>query len=95
MAATLREIGLKSVAVEATDVIVTDDQYLQAEPMMDRVKERSMRLRPLLEDGVTPVVTGFIGTTVDGVLNTGSRLGLLCHDARRGTRGSNNHLDGC
>jgi len=76
MAATLREIGLNSVAVEATDVIVTDDQYLQAEPMMDRVKERSnVRLRPLLDDGVTPVVTGFIGGTVDGVLTTLGRGG--------------------
>jgi aspartate kinase len=76
MAATLCELGLNSVAIEATEVIVTDDQYLQAEPLMVQVRERCHeRLRPVLNDGVTPVVTGFIGATVDGTLTTLGRGG--------------------
>jgi len=76
MAATLREVGLNSAVIESTEVVVTDDEYLQAEPLMREVRERSaVVLKPLLNDGVTPVVTGFIGATVDGVLTTLGRGG--------------------
>jgi len=76
MAATLREVGLNSAVIESTEVVVTDDEYLQAEPLMSEVRERSaVVLKPLLNDGVTPVVTGFIGATVDGVLTTLGRGG--------------------
>ncbi|HEY6242678.1 MAG TPA: aspartate kinase [Pyrinomonadaceae bacterium] len=76
MAATLREVGLNSAVVESRDVVVTDDDYLQAEPLMREVRERSaVILKPLLNDGVTPVVTGFIGATADGVLTTLGRGG--------------------
>jgi len=76
MTATLKELDLNSTAVEATEVIVTDEQYLQAEPLMKDVRERAAKvLRPLVADGVTPVVTGFIGATADGVLTTLGRGG--------------------
>jgi aspartate kinase len=76
MAATLREVGLNSTVIESKDVVVTDDDYLQAEPLMREVRERSaVILQPLLNDGVTPVVTGFIGATADGVLTTLGRGG--------------------
>jgi aspartate kinase len=76
MAATLREVGLNSAVVESTDVVVTDDDYIQAEPLMREVRERSaIILKPLLGDGITPVVTGFIGATADGVLTTLGRGG--------------------
>lgn len=76
MAATLGEMKLESSAIEATEIIVTDDQYLQAEPQMQKVRERcNERLRPLLEAGVTPVVTGFIGTSPEGELTTLGRGG--------------------
>jgi aspartokinase/homoserine dehydrogenase 1 len=76
MAATLREIGLNGAIVESTDVVVTDDEYIQAEPLMSEVRERAaVVLKPLLNDGVTPVVTGFIGATTEGVLTTLGRGG--------------------
>lgn len=76
MGASLREVGLNSAVIESTDVVVTDDEYLQAEPLMREVRERSATvLTPLLRDGVTPVVTGFIGATADGVLTTLGRGG--------------------
>src|SRR5260370_11581592 len=76
MAGALNELGVPSEAIEATEVIITDDDYEQAEPLMDQVRERaSARLRPMLAAGVTPVVTGFIGATVDGTLTTLGRGG--------------------
>lgn len=76
MAETLRQSGLRSVVVESTKVIITDDEYLQAEPLMPEVRERAVLvLRPLLEEGVIPVVTGFIGATVNGALTTLGRGG--------------------
>ena len=76
MAATLRALDLRASVVEATDVIVTDDQYLQAEPVMKNVRERAQAvLQPLIHEDVTPVVTGFIGATADGVLTTLGRGG--------------------
>jgi aspartate kinase len=76
MAAALRELSVNSVVIEATEIIVTDDQYLQAEPLMSHVRDRANAvLRPLLNDGVTPVMTGFIGATVEGILTTLGRGG--------------------
>ena len=43
---------------------------------MDLSRDRSqMRLRPLLQRGIVPVITGFIGATVEGVLTTLGRGG--------------------
>ncbi|HYE64755.1 MAG TPA: hypothetical protein VD966_04175, partial [Pyrinomonadaceae bacterium] len=71
LARTLLESGVNSEAVEATEVIVTDDEYGQAEPLMDRTRERAAaHLLPLIADGITPVVTGFIGATPEGTLTT-------------------------
>ncbi len=76
MAGALSELGLRSEAIEATEVIVTDDDYGQAEPLMAQVRERaSARLLPLLGDGITPVVTGFIGATAEGTPTTLGRGG--------------------
>jgi len=56
--------------------IITDDNFGRANPIMslceDRLREN---LVPLLERGVVPVVTGFIGQTVDGVETTLGRGG--------------------
>ncbi|MBZ5501534.1 MAG: aspartate kinase [Acidobacteriia bacterium] len=76
VAGALSEIGARSEAVEATELIVTDSYHGGADPLMNRTRERSeARLLPLLEQGVVPVVTGFIGATEDGVLTTLGRGG--------------------
>ncbi len=76
LAGALNELGVRSEAIDATEVIITDDDYRQAEPLMDHVRERAAaRLGPLLEDGITPVITGFIGATADGTLTTLGRGG--------------------
>ena len=76
VAAAVRELGLRSKGVDATDVIATDDFHGSAEPLMDRTREQcEVALRPLLADGIIPVVTGFIGATTSGVLTTLGRGG--------------------
>ena len=76
IAAALRGAGLAAQAVDATELIVTDDRYGNAAPLMDATRERSRaRLLPMLEQGVVPVVTGYIGATRAGVPTTLGRGG--------------------
>ena len=72
----LTELGLRAEPIDATELIVTDSHYGGAEPLRDMTRARSeSRLRPLLQQGIIPVVTGFIGATPDGVLTTLGRGG--------------------
>ena len=61
VAGAVRELGMQSEAVDATEVIITDTFHGGAEPLMDRTREEcESRLRPMLEKGIVPVVTGFL-----------------------------------
>lgn len=84
LAAALREKGVTATAVEATEVIVTNGQpfdrlrtqHGSAAPLMDETRETARaRFLPLLAEGVTPVVTGFIAAAKDGVTTTLGRGG--------------------
>ena len=76
VAAAVRGLGLQSEAVEATELIVTDAFHGGAEPQMDWTRGKShARLLPLLERGIVPVVTGFLGATTNGELTTLGRGG--------------------
>ncbi len=76
IAAVLAECGEKSEAVDATELVVTDDCHGSADPLADKTRERcESRLRPLIQRQVIPVVTGFIGATAEGVLTTLGRGG--------------------
>ena len=76
VAAAVKELGLPSEAIEATELIVTDSFHGGAEPQMELTRAKSQaRLRPLLEKGIAPVVTGFIGATTEGQLTTLGRGG--------------------
>ncbi len=76
VAAAIEARGRRSRAVDATDVIVTTDQFGGAEPLMDLTHAKAVALlQPMLEAGAIPVVTGFIGATADGVLTTLGRGG--------------------
>lgn len=68
--------GQASSVVDATQLIVTDDQFGNAEPLLAETgtKTRAVLL-PLLEQGQIPVVTGFIGATTEGVQTTLGRGG--------------------
>jgi aspartate kinase len=76
LASLLRQRGARSEAVDATELIVTDDTFQDAVPLMDATRARvSARLIPLLDEGIIPVVTGFIGATQEGVTTTLGRGG--------------------
>jgi aspartokinase/homoserine dehydrogenase 1 len=76
IAAVLVEHGVASEAIEATALIQTDSCHGAADPHMDTTRKLCReRLRPLVQKGVVPVVTGFIGATVEGVLTTLGRGG--------------------
>ena len=76
LAAVLAECELSSEAIEATELIVTDSCHGAADPLMAPTRKRcEARLRPLLRQGMIPVVTGFIGATADGMLTTLGRGG--------------------
>jgi aspartate kinase len=76
VAAALRHKSGKSRAVDATELIVTDDKHQNAAPLMDRTREKTRaQLAPMLKASIVPVVTGFIGATEEGVMTTLGRGG--------------------
>lgn len=76
IAACMRSEALTAEAIDATDLIVTDDCYGNASPLMDETRPQSQkRLVPMMEQGHVPVVTGFIGATRSGVPTTLGRGG--------------------
>jgi aspartate kinase len=76
VAAAIAARGTGSDSVDATELIVTTDQFGGAEPLMDATRQKAQaRLNPMLAQGHIPVVTGFIGATADGVLTTLGRGG--------------------
>src|ERR1700681_107115 len=76
VAAAVASLGLRCESVDATELIVTDAFHGGAEPHMERTRQKAQaRLRPLVTQGVVPVVTGFIGATAEGKLTTLGRGG--------------------
>ncbi|MCU0465007.1 MAG: aspartate kinase [Anaerolineae bacterium] len=76
VAAALSENGLNSRAYDATQFIVTDDRFGSAAPMWAETERRIRdHLLPQIQEGVVPVLTGFIGATKDGAVTTLGRGG--------------------
>jgi len=76
VAAVLARHNAPSRAVDATRVVITDDRFGAASPLMPPTAEHSQALlRPLIDEGITPVVTGFIGATEAGIPTTLGRGG--------------------
>lgn len=76
LAAVLRERGTRAQAVSATEIVVTDDTFGGAMPLMDPTRRKLQeRVLPLVERGVVPVITGYVGATEQGVTTTLGRGG--------------------
>ena len=70
-AAALEKSGVSAVPVTSSDFVLTCDTFRDAQPHLEQSKQRGREvLLPLLEAGVVPVVTGFIGATPDGRITT-------------------------
>jgi aspartate kinase len=66
MAEYLETQGIRAKAVNGADVIATDAVFGNATPLMPQTRERvSTVLKPMLDDRVLPVVTGFNASTLD------------------------------
>lgn len=76
VAASLQAAGVKTRYVDAAEVVKTDAHFGNASPDLDRTDAALRKaFKPLLAQGVTPVVTGFIGAAPDGEVTTLGRGG--------------------
>ncbi|MBK8004630.1 MAG: bifunctional aspartate kinase/homoserine dehydrogenase I [Gemmatimonadetes bacterium] len=74
--AALHTAGVKTRYVDAAEVVVTDSHFQNASPDLERTDGRLRKaLQPLLKQGITPVVTGFLGATPAGEVTTLGRGG--------------------
>jgi len=73
----IRSQGLKASWMTGGEAgIVTDSNFGEARPLMENTRLRvEAKLKPLLEKGIIPVVTGFIGEDLDRVVTTLGRGG--------------------
>jgi aspartate kinase len=76
VAAAFDDAGLRGRFVDARRVLVTDAQHGAAQPDRTATDERLRTLvRPLLDQGLVPVLGGFIGGTTAGLTTTLGRGG--------------------
>ena len=68
--------GLNGAHVDARTCVVTDAHFGKAAPLEAAIESRLREhVLPLVDDGRTPVMGGFIGSTVDGITTTLGRGG--------------------
>lgn len=75
-ASVLNELGVKAEQVLTDSILITDDTFGSA--VVDReltAKHVQERLKALFSEGITPVITGFIGGTAEGIVTTLGRSG--------------------
>jgi aspartate kinase len=76
VAAALNDGGLLARALDARAIVVTDDAFGRAQPLLEETAARvGEAVRPLVEAGSVPVLGGFIGRTREGVATTLGRGG--------------------
>ena len=76
LAAYLESQNTRASTVNAAQVIATDDVFGSASPLMEETRSQAADVvKPLLDQGVIPVVTGFNAATVDGRPTTLGRGG--------------------
>jgi aspartokinase/homoserine dehydrogenase 1 len=76
MAAILRSMGRAAEAVDAAELIVTDDEFGSASPIFEETNAKTHHvLTALRKKGALPVVTGFRGATREGICTTLGRGG--------------------
>jgi aspartokinase/homoserine dehydrogenase 1 len=71
IAAVFRAAGIPAQAVDAIHMIVTDDCFQDAVPLMDETCQRIQQiLPPIFDAGEVAVITGFVGATQSGICTT-------------------------
>jgi aspartate kinase len=70
-AAAIEKSGVPAVPVTSSEFVLTCDTFREAQPHLAQTKQRGRDvLLPLLDAGIVPVVTGFIGAAPDGRITT-------------------------
>ncbi len=76
LAAILSDAGMESRAIESAEFIVTNAHFQNAHPDFRITTERTRAvMNPILDKGIIPIVTGFIGATPEGIVTTLGRGG--------------------
>ncbi len=76
LAAMVNEAGVKAKWIESAEFVVTNAHFQNAHPDFKVTTEKTRAvLNPLMDEGIIPVTTGFIGATPDGVITTLGRGG--------------------
>jgi aspartate kinase len=76
LSAAMQECGLNAELVDARELIITDEDYTKAAPLMDLSLSRIHEiLLPLVKKGAVPITQGFIGSARPGITTTLGRGG--------------------
>jgi bifunctional aspartokinase / homoserine dehydrogenase 1 len=76
LGAVVVDAGMKAKVIESTEFIVTNAHYQNAHPDFKVTTQKTRQLlTPLLDQGIIPITTGFIGATAQGVITTLGRGG--------------------
>jgi aspartate kinase len=76
VAAALRQHKVNAQAFDAGQFLLTDNNFRSANPLWDETQALiEQKLVPLVNSGVVPIITGFIGTTREGQVTTLGRGG--------------------
>ncbi|MBI5950496.1 MAG: aspartate kinase [Chloroflexi bacterium] len=76
LAAVVADAGIKAKAVPSTEFVVTNNHFQNAHPDFKVTTEKTRALlNPLMDEGIVPITTGFIGATPEGTITTLGRGG--------------------
>jgi aspartate kinase len=68
--------GVRAETVDARNVIITDDRFGGAAPLLEEIEPRlKLQTKAMLDTGLVPVIGGYMGATMDGVTTTLGRGG--------------------
>lgn len=72
----LKDAGIQAQAIESSEFIITNAHYQNAHPDLKVTTEKTREmLNPLMDEGIIPITTGFIGATPEGIITTLGRGG--------------------
>jgi aspartate kinase len=71
LAAVVNDGGMPAKAIESSEFVVTNSHFQNAHPDFKATTEKTRNLlNPLMDAGIIPITTGFIGATPEGVTTT-------------------------
>ena len=76
LAVVTNSAGIQSKGIVSSEFVITNNHFQNAHPDFKVTTEKTRQLlNPLMDDGIVPITTGFIGATPDGVITTLGRGG--------------------